>query len=433
MTLVVALILLVLAWLLNLGMLVYGFYILLAVFFISHAFTAGWINSIVASRQVSTAVASIGDVVSVVVKLGNEGKLPVSWVMVEDMLPDARGEVNRMRLEVIGTPVDVTDFPRGKHQLLYQLRCLRRGYYQIGPLVAETGDLFGLNRRYRVLVQPDYLLVNPEVVELEGYDLASRRPVGEIVMTHRLYEDPTRVAGIRAYQPGDSLSRVHWRATARTGNLQSKIYESSWVAGSSILVDFHKDSFDDFARAELSISCAASIANAVHQMRQQTGLFSNGRDAADRIREEGWQGDRRTRREARESAVMAEKSDRLRPVIVPTRLVDHQFQDILQVLARLELTDGLTFSGLVEQSRERLPRDATVIAILSRVDLESGSLLGQLRRQGYAVSAIINCLENEDFARMAGPLVAQGIEARHLKDQESIRAICQRQVMAGLA
>jgi uncharacterized repeat protein (TIGR01451 family) len=433
MILVVALILLVLAWLFNLGMLVYGFYILLAVFFISHVFTAGWISSITASRQVSATVAAIGDAVSVVVKLNNAGKLPVSWVMVEDMLPDTRGDENRMRLDVTGTHVDVTDFPAGKHQLIYQVHCLRRGYYQIGPLVAETGDLFGLNRRYRVLLQPDYLLVNPEVVELEGYDLASRRPIGEIVMTHKLYEDPTRVAGIRSYQPGDSLSRIHWRATARTGTLQSKVYESSWVAGSSILVDFHKDSLADFVRAELSVSCAASIANAVHQMRQQTGLFSNGRDAADRIREEGWQGDRRTRREARESAVMMEESDRLRPVVVPTRLVDHQFQDILQVLARLELTDGLKFAAFVNQIRERLPRDATVIAILARLDLESGSMLGQLRRQGYAVSAIINCHENEDFARMSGPLVAQGIETRHLKDQDSIRVICQRQVLGGLA
>jgi len=45
--------------------------------------------------------------------------------------------------------------------MTYQLKCNRRGYHQIGPLVVETGDLFGLHRRYRVLTSPHFLLVYP--------------------------------------------------------------------------------------------------------------------------------------------------------------------------------------------------------------------------------------------------------------------------------
>ena len=120
---------------------------------------------------------------------------------------------------------------RGRKTVHYQLRCNMRGYYQIGPLVLETGDLFGLHRRWRVLTHPHFVLVYPEVVPLEGYGLASRRPIGEVRMVHRLYEDPTRIAGVRAYQAGDPLNRVHWRATARTGQLHSKVYEPSTVAG----------------------------------------------------------------------------------------------------------------------------------------------------------------------------------------------------------
>mgnify|MGYP003344083758 CR=1 FL=1 len=113
--------------------------------------------------------------------------------------------------------------PGSLKSLLYQATFLQRGYYQIGPAVLETGDYFGLHRRYRVGADPQFLLVYPEVIPLEGYDLASRRPIGEVRMTHRLYEDPTRIAGVRTYQPGDPLNRVHWRATARTGMLHSKI------------------------------------------------------------------------------------------------------------------------------------------------------------------------------------------------------------------
>ena len=66
----------------------------------------------------------------------------------------------------------------------------------------ETGDLFGLHRRYRVSTEPHFLLVYPKVVPLEGYDIASRRPIGEVRLTHRLFEDPTRIAGVRAVSGG---------------------------------------------------------------------------------------------------------------------------------------------------------------------------------------------------------------------------------------
>ncbi len=105
--------------------------------------------------------------------------------------------------------------------------------------MVETGDLFGLHRRYRVLTSPHFLLVYPDVVPLEGYELASRRPIGEIHLSHRLYEDPTRIAGVRRYELGDPLNRIHWRATARTGQLHCKLYEPSCVAGATLLLDFH--------------------------------------------------------------------------------------------------------------------------------------------------------------------------------------------------
>ena len=114
-------------------------------------------------------------------------------------------------------------------------------------------------------------------------------------MTHRLYEDPTRIRGVRDYQPGDPLNRVHWRATARTGQLHSKLYEPSSVAGATIVLEFHQAAYDprhEPYRSELAVTTAASLANALYQMDQQVGLVTNGRDAVDRIRREGWDPDR---------------------------------------------------------------------------------------------------------------------------------------------
>ncbi len=433
MILVIAVLLLAVAWLFNLSVLVYAVYALTAIFFISHLFSSGWISALKASRQVNQLVAKEGDTIPISIAVENTSRMPISWVLVEDVLSRKDRAEKGMRLHVTGRHMEVCDFkPGGKLQLIYQVKCLRRGYYQIGPLVAETGDLFGLNRRYRVLQSPHYLLVKPKLIPLDGYDIASRRPIGEIVISHRLFEDPTRISGIRQYQNGDSLSRIHWRATARTGELQCKVYEPSSVAGATILLDFHQDAFDkkdEPVRSELGVMCAASIANAVHLMGQQVGLASNGRDAADRIREEGWRSDRRTREEALASANMAEENTRMRPVIVPTQRSDDQANQIYEALARLEKTSGLTFFEMVAEAQQRFPRDATIIAILSTVNLEYGVALGELRRQGYAVSAIINCHDLEQFSQLSSALLAEGIETRHLQDEDSIRSICEKQVL----
>ena len=186
----------------------------------------------------------------------------------------------------------------GSTTMEYEIEFKMRGYYQLGPLVLESGDLFGLHRRYRVGTDPNFVLVYPKVLPLEGYDLASRRPVGEIRLTHRLFEDPTRIAGVRKYEAGDPLNRVHWRATARTGLLHSQDLRS--------VDDRRRPRSCSISTRRLSQPRrAVSLGIGGHggrdfgphafQMGQQVGLVTNGRDAADRIRVEGWAHDYRTR------------------------------------------------------------------------------------------------------------------------------------------
>jgi len=307
----------------NLGLLAYAMYALLGTMLVGRLLARQWSEGLAASRECNRLTANIGDTVAVVINVQNRGKLPVAWVLLEDLLARPALLPPPPRLAVQGRRLQLTMLKsQGRKTLLYQLHCRGRGYFQIGPLVLETGDLLGLHRRYRVVTEPHFLLVYPDVVTLEGWDIASRRPIGEVRVTHRLYEDPTRIAGVRQYQRGDPLNRIHWKATARTGVLHSKVYEPSTIAGATLLLDFHAASYPERYepyRSELAVTAAASLANAVYEMGQQIGLATNGRDAADRIRQEGWDSDPRSRREARRSASMIAHSDRLQPLVVPTR------------------------------------------------------------------------------------------------------------------
>jgi uncharacterized protein (DUF58 family) len=368
------------------------------------------------------------------VEVRNEGRMSVPWLILEDSLSrDALVQMPR-HLKAEGPRLTLTRLAPGETaNLKHQVTFLMRGYYQLGPLLLETGDVFGLHRRFRVATEPHFALVLPKVLPLQGYNLASRRPIGEIRVVHRLFEDPTRLASIRPYQPGDPLNRIHWRATARTGEIHCRVYESSRVAGATFLLDFHERSYQGggaAASAELAVVTVVSLANAVFLMGRQIGFVSNGRDAADRIREEGWSAGFATRGDARRRAGGTPANTRLRPVVVTTQKGGDRFGQILETLARLEHTDGLEFSEMLEETASEIPRDATVVAVLRQVTPAMAASLGELARRGFLVTVIVVSIAIEPTPDWAQPpdwaqmLLAQGIDFRVVNTEESVTNLC---------
>ncbi len=99
------------------------------------------------------------------------------------------------------------------------------------------------------------------------------------------------------------------------------------------------------------------------------------------------------------------------------------------MLARVELTDGLTFAELITETVGRLPRDATLLAVLPDVSVETAIALGNLRRAGMAITVVLILLDDESLERAYGRLVAEGIrDIRHLKDETELPELCRRQV-----
>jgi uncharacterized protein (DUF58 family) len=427
------------------GLMAFAMYVLIGVMLLSRYLAKKWVSSLHVQREtVIVDPVEVDAEVEIRVRVENKGTITVAWVLVEDLLPENALRQKPPRLKLKGKRLKLAMIRPGKASVLkYTIICAMRGYYQVGPTLLETGDLFGLHRRHRVVAKPIYMLVLPKIIPLPKYDFSSQRPIGEINSAHRLFEDPTRNAGVRPYQVGDPLQRVHWRATARTGELMCRVFEPTTLAGATILVDFHIEGFHargEPYRSELAVTTAASLAYAVTMLNQQIGLASNGKDAADRIRlnidtQEG-EDDQipgfASREDARSGKEMHEESDRLRPVVVETRRGIEQFQQIREALARLELTDGLTFAQLIIEITPRLPRDATVIAVLPQVPVETSTLLGSLRRQGFAISVVLIGLEDDDRSQAHGRLLAENIrDVRYVNSEAELGMLGQQMGVTG--
>lgn len=418
----------------GLGFLVYAMYVFVGVALVGWLIGRHGVEETVVERKADMEVLETGESVEVTLHVSNHGRFPVPWLLVEDFIPTAFLVRRPKRADVSGKRLTAARLRPGEDASLnYSVRFHYRGYYPLGPVLLESGDVFGLYRKSRVVDTLHYVTVLPEVVPIPGYDIASLRPVGEVRMTHRLFEDPTRIAGVRPYQKGDPLNRIHWRATARTGTLQSKTYEPSTVAGATLVLDFHKSGYADergFYRSELAVTTVASLAYALGELSQQVGLVTNAADAAEHYRELYGVRGSETVVTFRRRAETGSNDPQARPIRVSNDRAPGQAYRIREILARVQLNDGLDMAGLISECESRLARDASVVVVLPTVTARTATALGGLRRQGYSVTVVLILGESTTYRRWAQPpewaglLLAEGIDFRQVEDEEALSHLC---------
>ena len=408
---------------------------LLIVFQLTRFYADRWSSCLSVERQVTNSELQIGESISVGLRLNNSTGYFIPWLFAEDLLSKRVTSQPDRSLDVTGFPAKLYFFRPGQISLMtYQIKAVRRGYFQLGPTVLETGDLLGLHRNYRIASEPQYVLVLPKLIPLQGMNVTSRRPMGELRVNDRSMEDPTQMVGIREYRAGDSLNRIHWRATARTGKLHTRIFQPTCIQGAMLVLDMHNDSNPDRnepVRTDLAVTMAASLAHTLYLMNQPFGMISNGRDAADRVRQNQLEREFSDRNSVRSNVEMIVKSDRLRPVVVDASTGPEQFSEIHRTLARLERTDGLKFSDLMMETQSRLSRQLSVLVFLQQVDDEIALTLSLLRRRGYSVSAIVNQHDQDGLQDSAAKLVSYHIPVFALPDEAAIPIVCRDMLLAG--
>ncbi|MCS6862508.1 MAG: hypothetical protein NZT92_19575, partial [Abditibacteriales bacterium] len=140
----------------------FALYVLLGVLLASWLMTLQSLTGIVHTRVVTRKEVDIGEKVTVSTEVKNTATMPVLWVLLED-------NVTR-RLPVEGERLKVALLRSGQSVVLkYTIDCKWRGYHQIGPLLMESGDVFGLRRKFRVGKPVDYITVLPKVVPISRY------------------------------------------------------------------------------------------------------------------------------------------------------------------------------------------------------------------------------------------------------------------------
>ncbi|MBI2425712.1 MAG: DUF58 domain-containing protein [Candidatus Hydrogenedentes bacterium] len=396
----------------------FAIYTFLLLTLLAHFSSLAWLSGLDCRRSVNVETVQQGEEVEVEVVVENKRGWPIPWIYFEDYYPaDFPRQGENMRLAVLMPGRSIT--------MKYRIMCPRRGYHRIGPLLMETGDLFGLQRRFRTGVQQHYISVLPTIAYIETFNVATKRPQGPVRLSNRIYVDPTRINSIREYVPGDPLSSIHWKATARTGRLHVKTHEPSSVMGGTLLLDLHDESYlpeEKEERMELAITITASIAYLLQMSGEQVGMITNGQDAAEAAAYEVDAQETNARDEV-DAAVEGEAiSDRINPLSVPTVRSPAQAQKIAENLARVIPGQGLDAAGLILNEFRRLPRDAALLPVLPFVDERLALTLGSMKLSGFNVTVFL--VKNPTGYKEAAGLLAQhNIHCFHIEHEWQLHEI----------
>jgi len=382
-----------------------------------------WLRHLVCARSLSGEVVQVGDAVQVTVRISNPWPWPILWVYAEENLPP--------RMPVQGTHRRLLFLPpRGSTNLFYSITLTRRGCHQLGPLVVETGDIFGLFRKSRVDRIRHFVTATPLYEVIEDLNLGQARRLGNYSAKRSLFEDPTRIAGVREYRRGDPLKRIHWKSTAHTGELHSRVYEAVTDAGATVILDFRRDAWtaahdDDPSRQapEIALETACSICRYLWDGGWKVGFLSNGRDplglpgitlAQARASD--------TLSGALEAARMGRPDDRIEPVFIPARRGADQFFIIHENLGRLTLSDGLRIEEAMADALPHIEREQVLVLLTGQAGDAFVEGVLRARALGYRVMVfIVRNTVDHDTAFEA--FVPHGIEVFDLEHERRLTEI----------
>ena len=235
------------------------------------AFLWNWISVLGLEVSVDrrTKRARVGDDIEERITVRNRSSWPKSTLEVEDVT-DMPGYSNG---RVLSLPT------KGFRSWRTLAPARKRGVYKLGPVRVSNTDAFGLFRRAREFGGQDDLVVYPRVYDLADFEMPPGYLTGESSARRRSHDLTPHAATVREYTFGDSLSRIHWRSTARTGRLMSKEFELGMASDVWILVDLHGEVQAgelDESTDEYAVSIAASMAQKYIKSQLPVGLLAYG-------------------------------------------------------------------------------------------------------------------------------------------------------------
>ncbi|MGW0512345.1 DUF58 domain-containing protein [Streptomyces olivaceoviridis] len=313
---------------------------------------------VAASRRLAPARVPAGSEARVHLRMDNVSRLPTGLLMLQDRVPYVLGPRPRFVLDRVE--------PGGRREVSYRVRSDLRGRYPLGPLQLRLTDPFGMCELTRSFSTHDTLTVIPRVEPLSPVRFG-----GEATGYGDGRQRSLALAGEddvipRGYRYGDDLRRVHWRSTARYGELMVRREEQPRRSRCTVLLDTRGGAYEGAgpdSAFEWAVSGAASVL--VHMLERgfSVRLLT---DSGSAVPGEGADGFAGTGQETADAAGL-----------------------MMDTLAVIDHSDGTGLSRAYDVLRGG--NEGLLIAFLGDLDEEQAATVAKMsRRSGGAVAFVLD-------------------------------------------
>ena len=355
---VIGAVLLVAAFSTGLAFLFYLVYLAILVVGGSYVLTRLGLSDLEAGYAVSQLHGHVGDKLKVTYTLRNTSRLPKFWLEIHNPTSLPGGLPGRA----------ITLGGSTERSWLIRASLVRRGHFRIEPLQIRTGDPFGFFEASAAVGQAVTVIVYPRIDPLPLWQIPAAGIEGSRAAPERTLQTTALATTVRPWAPGDSFNRIHWKSTARHGEIQVKEFDLETTADAWIILDLERASQGgqgDDSTVELAVRAAASIADKALTENRSVGFTVNAH----------------------------------RMAILPADRGGRQHLKVMQLLAAVE-GDGTTpLAEVLVASLSRLRRGMTAIVISSSLDTGWVRPLATLRSRGVASVAVT--LDAAAFDRLA--------------------------------
>ncbi|HEY8988676.1 MAG TPA: DUF58 domain-containing protein [Candidatus Limnocylindrales bacterium] len=339
--LVVAAILLIAAFSTELEFLFYLVYLSILVIGGSYILTRLGLADLEAGYAVSQLTGHVGDRLQVTYTLRNTSRMPKPWLEIHNPTTLPGGLPGRA----------ITLGTRSERSWLVRVPLIRRGHFRIEPLQIRTGDPFGFFEASASVGQGIALVVYPRVEKLPMWRLPAASIEGSHAAPERTLQTTPLATAVRPYAPGDSFNRIHWRSTARHGEIQVKEFELEQTADAWIFLDLDRSvqaGRGEESTVEVAVRAAASIADKALLENRAVGMTINAHRLA----------------------------------ILPADRGSRQHLKVMQLLAAVEGDGSTPLSESLVAAAGRLRRGMTAIVITPSLDAAWVRPIAALRTRG---------------------------------------------------
>lgn len=345
-------ILLAIAWNTDITM-VYIFFVITFVMFILSYFHMRLSIPNIEIERVAQETAFEDEMLNIKMSIRNNLSRNVSFFEILDYFPAAEPGKEKTSLFIL----DIS--AKEEKKFSYTIDCYKRGIWKMGPIEVISQDALGFFRIKNTINLMSDIIVYPAFFRVFAFPpLASGSVSWMGVETAKISGDSHEFFGIREYQRGDAISRIHWPSTARHNKLIVKQFERNSIQEATIVLDLKKGNDIGVGR-ETTLEYAVKIAGSVAKFLMNSGAFVQ---------------------------IIGYANEAL---VVPFGKGESHAYKVLEYLAGVRSEGVFSLSETLEEASFITPYSSTLITIMLDNDMDALSGLVQFKIKGIKLIVVV--------------------------------------------